>query len=168
MQKKPSMKVLPVMRDGHVVARVTFQETVLYIVNESSGAVAKLVPPTGMVFSSPTAFTIYVQPKDRIINSLQRVGISPVAEDRQWKSMKEMAVEYRLAAARLSMKIQQKKNNGAPELEIKELQAALRDIRSSERILAGYYDVPRPEMGGCAVGWRAGVSQNWNWHKKTR
>lgn len=165
MKNKPAAKVLPVMCNGHVVARVSFRENMLFIVNEASGAVAKLVPPTGMVFSAPTAFTIYVHPKDRIINSLQRVGISPAAEDRQWKSMKEMAAEYRLAAARLAMKIQQKKNEGAPELEIKELRVALRDIRTSEKILAGYYEVPRPETGGCAVGWRAGVEQNWEWHK---
>lgn len=167
MQKCPATRVLPVKCYGRIVARVTYQEKMLFIVNDLSGSVVKLVPPTGMIFSEPTAFTIYVQPKDRIINSLQSVGISPVAEGRQWKSMKEMATEYRLAAARLSMKIQQMKNEGAPELEIKELRTALRDIRTSEKILAGYYEVPRPETGGCAVGWHAGVEQNWDWHKNS-
>lgn len=168
MQKEPSMKVLPVKCENRIVARVAYWEDMIFIVNEASGNVIKLVPPTGMVFSAPSVFTIYVEPKERIINSLRRAGISLTSGDKQWKTMKEMAVEYRLAASRLSMKIKQMKNDGAPELEIRELRTALRDIRSSERVLASYYDAPRPETGGAAVGWVASRVQNWDWHKKPK
>lgn len=70
-------------------------------------------------------------------------------------TMREMALEYRRAAAKLALKIQDKKDSGAGETELRPLQYALREIRETQRLLDGYYDVPRAgEIS--AAGWKAG------------
>lgn len=69
-------------------------------------------------------------------------------------TLKEMAAEYREAAARLALRIEEKRAAGAPEYELKELRAALRDVRDAAHLLSGYYDVPRAGTGA-AVDWRA-------------
>ena len=60
-------------------------------------------------------------------------------------TMQEMAAEYRMAAARLAMRIKEKRATGADPKVIRELYQALRDIREAQRVLDGYYDIPRPE-----------------------
>lgn len=65
-----------------------------------------------------------------------------------------MAAEYRLSAAKLAMKIAEKKAAGAAPAELRPLQEALGDIRETQRLLDGYYDVPR-SSSIAAVGWRA-------------
>lgn len=60
-------------------------------------------------------------------------------------TMQEMAAEYRIAAARLAMRIKEKRAAGADPKVIRELYQALRDIREAQRVLDGYYDVSRPE-----------------------
>ncbi len=62
-------------------------------------------------------------------------------------AMKEMAEEYRTAAAKLAMHIQKKRAAGAGDRELKELYAVLRDMREAQRLLDGYYDVPRGQYG---------------------
>lgn len=69
-------------------------------------------------------------------------------------TMKEMAAEYRVAAAKLALRIKEKKADGASPMEIKPLKEALRDIREIQRLLDGYYDVPRTSQFA-AVGWKA-------------
>lgn len=69
-------------------------------------------------------------------------------------TMKEMAAEYRVAAAKLALRIKEKKADGASPMEIKSLKEALRDIREIQRLLDGYYDVPRTSQFA-AVGWKA-------------
>ncbi len=58
-------------------------------------------------------------------------------------TMKEMAAEYRVAAAKLAMRIEQKKAVGATDTEIASLQRTLNDIRKIQRLLDGYYTTPR-------------------------
>lgn len=70
-------------------------------------------------------------------------------------SMKEMAREYRLTAARLAARIQEKKADGAGEMELRPLREILRDVRETQRLLDGYYDVPRSGSFS-AAGWKAG------------
>lgn len=70
-------------------------------------------------------------------------------------SMKEMAREYRLTAARLAARIQEKKASGAGEMELRPLREILRDVRETQRLLDGYYDVPR-SGNLSAAGWKAG------------
>lgn len=67
-------------------------------------------------------------------------------------TMKEMAAEYRVSAAKLAMRIAEKKAAGASYAELLPLQEALRDIREAQRLMDGYYDVPRPYRVS-AVGW---------------
>lgn len=69
-------------------------------------------------------------------------------------TMKEMAAEYRVAAAKLALRIKEKKAAGAAPMEIKSLKEALRDIREIQRLLDGYYGVPRTSQFA-AVGWKA-------------
>lgn len=69
-------------------------------------------------------------------------------------SMKEMAREYRLTAARLAARIQEKKASGAGEMELRPLREILRDVRETQRLLDGYYDVPRSGSLS-AAGWKA-------------
>ena len=58
-------------------------------------------------------------------------------------TMAEMAVEYRKEAARISMRIAEKKAAGAPRWEIEMLEKMLRELRIKQRLLASYYDSPR-------------------------
>jgi len=69
-------------------------------------------------------------------------------------TMKEMVLEYREAAAKLSMRLEEKRAAGASPWELASLREALRDIREAQRLMDGYYDVPRSEKLA-AVGWRA-------------
>lgn len=63
-------------------------------------------------------------------------------------TMKEMAHEYKVAAAKLAMSIERHKKAGdlTPE-ELKSLYRALCDIRAVAHLLSGYYDVPRQDGG---------------------
>lgn len=69
-------------------------------------------------------------------------------------SMKELAAEYRVSAAKLALRIAEKKAAGASCVELRPLWTTLRDMREVQCLLDGYYDVPRPERYA-AVGWRA-------------
>lgn len=55
-------------------------------------------------------------------------------------TMQEMIREYRAAAAKLAMRIQEKKAAGAPETEVSALQDALQDVRAACREMVRYYD----------------------------
>lgn len=68
-------------------------------------------------------------------------------------TMKELAAEYRQASAKLAMRIAEKKAAGISPAELRPLQEALRDIRETQRLMDGYYDVPRSDTIA-AVGWR--------------
>lgn len=69
-------------------------------------------------------------------------------------TMKEMVQEYREAAAKLSVRIQEKASAGAGKKELANLNAALHNIREVQRLLDGYYDCPRAE-GISTAGWKA-------------
>lgn len=69
-------------------------------------------------------------------------------------AMKELVPEYRAASAKLAMRISEKKAAGASPTELRPLQEALRDVREVQRLLDGYYEVPR-SAGIAAVGWKA-------------
>lgn len=72
-------------------------------------------------------------------------------------TLKELAAEYRRSAAKLAMWLEDKKAAGElTPAEERSVREALTEIREVQRLLDGYYDVPRPE-GLCAVGWKAGV-----------
>lgn len=70
-------------------------------------------------------------------------------------TLPEMATEYRLAAVKISMKIKQLKEEGAPPNEFQAYQVVLAQLRDTSRLLSGYYDVPRFSENA-AVGWKAG------------
>lgn len=63
-------------------------------------------------------------------------------------TMKEMAHEYKVAAAKLAMAIDRHQKDGdlTPE-ELKSLRQALNDTRAAAHLLSGYYDVPRQDDG---------------------
>lgn len=68
--------------------------------------------------------------------------------------MKKMAAEYRRAAARLAMRLEEKEQSGEmTKAERTSLREALAGIREVQRLLDGYYTSPRPE-GISAVGWK--------------
>lgn len=69
-------------------------------------------------------------------------------------AMKELVPEYRAASAKLAMRISEKKAAGASPTELRPLQEALRDVREVQRLLDGYYEVPR-SADIAAVGWNA-------------
>lgn len=69
-------------------------------------------------------------------------------------TLKEMAAEYREAAAKMRMYIDRRRAEGAEQWELDQLHRALRDIRESAHLMSGYYDVPR-SGNGAAVGWKA-------------
>ena len=69
-------------------------------------------------------------------------------------AMKELVPEYRAASAKLAMRISEKKAAGASTTELRPLQEALRDVREVQRLLDGYYEVPR-SADIAAVGWKA-------------
>lgn len=68
-------------------------------------------------------------------------------------TMKEMAYEYKVAAAKLAMSIKEHKRDGdlAPD-ELASLQTALADIRAAAHLLSGYYDTPRHDDGLTFLG----------------
>ena len=66
-------------------------------------------------------------------------------------TLKEMAAEYREAAAKMRMYIDRRRAEGAEQWELDQLYRALRDIRESAHLMSGYYDVPR-SGNGAAVG----------------
>ena len=68
-------------------------------------------------------------------------------------TMREMAAEYRAAAAMLAMRIREKQAAGAGKQELYPLREALTDIRRVQRTLDSYYTVPRDESITSA-GWR--------------
>ena len=68
--------------------------------------------------------------------------------------MREMAGEYRLAAAKLAIRIQVERAAGASRARLTALAGALRDIRETQRLLDGYYEAPRSSPLA-AVGWKA-------------
>lgn len=71
-------------------------------------------------------------------------------------TLKEMAYQYKVAAAKLAMAIERHQKDGdlTPE-ELKSLRQALRDTREAAHLLSGYYDVPRPEGGLTLQGLKA-------------
>ncbi len=73
--------------------------------------------------------------------------------------MREMAGEYRLAAAKLAMQIREERSAGASQARLAALAGALRDIRETQRLLDGYYEVPRSSPLA-AVGWKARRTQD--------
>ncbi len=68
-------------------------------------------------------------------------------------TMREMAREYRAASARLAMRIQEKKEAGADPQMLRSLRTCLQEMRAVQRVLDGYYTVPRNEEITSA-GWR--------------
>lgn len=69
-------------------------------------------------------------------------------------TMAEMALEYRMAAAKISMEIERLKAEGAPAYEIARYYAVLAQIRDTAQLLSGYYDTPRHSVNA-AIGWRS-------------
>lgn len=69
-------------------------------------------------------------------------------------TMKELVPQYREASAKLAMRIAEKRAAGASPAELAPLKEALRDIREAQRLMDGYYEIPR-SAGAAAVGWRA-------------
>lgn len=61
-------------------------------------------------------------------------------------TLKEMAHEYKVAAAKLAMAIERHKKEGnlTPD-ELNSLRAELRDTRATAHLLSGYYDTPRQD-----------------------
>ncbi len=68
--------------------------------------------------------------------------------------MAEMALEYRMAAVKIKLKIKQLKEEGAPPNEIARYYAVLAQIRDTAQLLSGYYDTPRHSVNA-AIGWRS-------------
>ena len=68
------------------------------------------------------------------------------------KTMKAMAAEYRLASARLAMRLGEKRAAGAAESELRPLRQALEETRAVQRVLEGYYEAPRDPVLTSA-GW---------------
>ena len=69
-------------------------------------------------------------------------------------TMKELVPEYREASAKLAMRIAEKRAAGASYAGLRPLQEALRDVRETQRLMDGYYDIPRSAEVS-AVGWKA-------------
>ena len=59
------------------------------------------------------------------------------------RTLAEMAAEYRLSSARIAKRLREKKAAGASEGELRPLRWALEEIRAVQRVLEGYYDLPR-------------------------
>ncbi len=68
-------------------------------------------------------------------------------------TLKDLAAEYRAASAKLAIGIAERKAAGASPGELRPLQEVLRELRETQRLLDGYYDLPR-SGGLAAVGWR--------------
>lgn len=69
-------------------------------------------------------------------------------------TMKEMAQEYHMAAAKIKMKIKCMEENGVPEGKIRTYRNVLRQMRDTARLLSGYYDTPR-QSEDAAIGWKS-------------
>lgn len=71
-------------------------------------------------------------------------------------TLKEMAFEYKQAAAKLAMAIERHQKDGdlTPD-ELKSLRQSFRDTREAAHLLSGYYDVPRQENGLTLLGLKA-------------
>ena len=69
-------------------------------------------------------------------------------------TLKEMAFEYKQAAAKLAIERHKKDGDLTPD-ELKSLRQSLRDTREAAHLLSGYYDVPRPENGLTLLGLKA-------------
>lgn len=75
-------------------------------------------------------------------------------------TLKEMAAEYRKASANLALRIRELERTSADPGRIKTLQEMLRETREIQRVLSGYYDLPR-QGWMTSVGWKArGASQD--------
>lgn len=70
-------------------------------------------------------------------------------------TLKEMAVEYREAAAKMRVFIKRREEQGADDWELKQHREVLRQLRDTSRLLSGYYDVQRYSINA-AVGWLVG------------
>lgn len=71
-------------------------------------------------------------------------------------TMKEMAHEYKVAAAKLAMAIDRHQKDGDLTAdELKSLRQALRDTREAAHLLSGYYDAPRQDSGLTLQGLKA-------------
>lgn len=63
-------------------------------------------------------------------------------------TLKEMAYQYKVAAAKIAQAIDRHKKEGdLTSTELKSLQQTLRDTRAVAHLLSGYYDVPRQDDG---------------------
>ena len=65
-------------------------------------------------------------------------------------SLQELAQECRRDTAMLAIRIRKKKERGDPAWEIHMLEDMQRDLRERQRVLDGYYDVPRDGSITCA------------------
>ncbi len=74
-------------------------------------------------------------------------------------TMAEMALEYRMAAVKIKLKLKQLKEEDASLEEVNHYKYILAQIRDTVRLLDGYYDVPRYSEDA-AVGWKAGKNND--------
>nr|DAD85705.1 MAG TPA: hypothetical protein [Siphoviridae sp. ctP6113] len=75
-------------------------------------------------------------------------------------TLKEIAVEYRMSAAKLSLRIRELKCSNADPGRVKVLQEMLRDTREVQRAISRYYELPR-QGWVTSVEWKArGPSQD--------
>lgn len=76
-------------------------------------------------------------------------------------TLKEMAHEYKVAAAKLAMAIDRHKAAGdLTPAELESLRQALRDTREAAHLLSGYYDAPRQDNGLTMTGVHARRSRD--------
>lgn len=69
-------------------------------------------------------------------------------------TMKALAAEYRVSAAKLAMRIAELETAGASHERLRLLKKMLQQTREIQRLLDGYYDLPRSGPFA-AVGWKA-------------
>ena len=70
--------------------------------------------------------------------------------------LKDLAAEYRAAAAKLALWMEERKAAGTlSPAQLRCVQEALAGIREVQRLLDGYYELPR-DANYAAVGWKAG------------
>lgn len=71
-------------------------------------------------------------------------------------TLEELAMEYRQAAAKLAMAIDQHSKAGdLPPGQLSQMRSMLEELRMTQRTLSGYYDLPRPGTVDCS-SWKAG------------
>lgn len=73
-------------------------------------------------------------------------------------TMKQMAEEYRIAAEKLEMRIEEKRAMGVSGLHIGKLRSALKDIREVQQLLENYYTAPR-DTDYTDIGWIGAVEE---------